>query len=47
MKIPYMTVIGEKEVENKQISVRKHGKGDIGAFTIEDFALLLSDELNN
>jgi threonyl-tRNA synthetase len=47
MKIPYMTVIGEKEVENKQISVRKHGKGDLGAFTIEDFALLLSDELNN
>jgi threonyl-tRNA synthetase len=47
MKIPYMTVIGEKEVENKQISVRKHGKGDLGAFTIEDFTVLLQDELNN
>lgn len=47
MKIPYMCVIGEKEVENKQISVRKHGKGDIGAFTIEDFAVLLQEELNN
>lgn len=47
MKIPYMTVIGEKEVENQQISVRKHGKGDIGTFTIEDFTVLLQEELNN
>lgn len=45
MKVPYMTVIGEKEVENQQISVRKHGKGDIGSFTIEDFAVLLLEEL--
>ena len=47
MKVPYMTVIGEKEVENQQISVRKHGKGDLGAFTIEDFAVILQEELNN
>ncbi|MFN8281827.1 MAG: threonine--tRNA ligase [Chitinophagales bacterium] len=47
MKVPYMTVIGEKEVENQQISVRKHGKGDLGAFSIEDFAVLLQEELNN
>ena len=47
MKIPYMCVIGEKEVESQQISIRKHGKGDIGAFTIEDFAVLLQNELNN
>ena len=46
MKVPYMTVIGEKEVENQQISVRKHGKGDLGAFTIEDFAVILQEELN-
>ena len=47
MKVPYMTIIGEKEVESAQISVRKHGTGDIGAFTIEDFAKLLNDELEN
>ena len=47
MKIPYMCVIGEKEVENKQISIRKHGKGDIGTFTIQDFNLLLQKELEN
>lgn len=44
MKIPYMCVIGEKEVESKQISVRKHGKGDVGTFSIEDFTLLLRNE---
>ena len=47
MKIPYMCVIGEKEVESQQISVRKHGKGDIGTFSIEDFALLLRNEINS
>jgi threonyl-tRNA synthetase len=44
MKIPYMAVIGEKEEQNAQISVRKHGKGDIGTFSIEDFAVLLQEE---
>jgi threonyl-tRNA synthetase len=47
MKIPYMCVIGEKEVESQQISIRKHGKGDIGTFSIEDFALLLRNEINS
>jgi threonyl-tRNA synthetase len=44
MKIPYMVIIGEKEAESGQISARKHGKGDLGAFNIEDFALLLQQE---
>jgi threonyl-tRNA synthetase len=47
MKIPYMLVIGEKEVENNQLSVRKHGKGDIGIFNIQDFSVLLQEELND
>jgi threonyl-tRNA synthetase len=44
MKIPYMLIIGEKEAANGQISVRQHGKGDLGAFTIEEFAVLLQNE---
>lgn len=36
-KIPYMVVLGDKEKENKQISVRQHGKGDIGKFGLKDF----------
>ena len=36
-KIPYMLVIGEKEVESGTVSVRKRGEGDIGAMSIADF----------
>ena len=36
-KIPYMLVIGEKEVENREISIRKRGAGDIGAQSLEYF----------
>ena len=36
-KIPYMLVIGEKEVESGTVSVRKRGEGDIGAVSIADF----------
>lgn len=37
-KVPYMLVVGEKEVENGTVSVRKHGEGDIGTMTIEEFS---------
>ena len=36
-KIPYMLIIGEKEVESGTVSVRKRGEGDIGAMSIADF----------
>ena len=36
-KIPYIVVIGDREVENKTISVRKSGKKDLGSFSIDDF----------
>lgn len=36
-KIPYMIVIGEKEKENNNISVRQHQKGDIGKFELNEF----------
>lgn len=36
-KIPYMLVIGDKEVENNEISVREHKKGDTGKFELKDF----------
>lgn len=46
MKIPYMVIIGEKEVEQKQVSVRKHGKGDVGQQPVETFIQLLMNEIN-
>ena len=47
MKIPYMIVIGEKEMNTSQVSIRRKGKGDIGKMKIEEFESLLIKELNN
>lgn len=36
-KIPYMLVVGDKEVESGTVSVRRRGEGDIGAMATDDF----------
>jgi len=36
-KIPYMLIVGEKEAAEGMVSVRKHGLGDLGSMSIEDF----------
>ncbi|TXD59690.1 threonine--tRNA ligase [Polaribacter sp. IC066] len=43
-KIPYMVIVGEKEEENGTVSVRKHGEGDLGTFTLEEFISLIKAE---
>ena len=37
-KIPFMLIVGEKEAENKEVSVRQRGQGDKGSMSIESFA---------
>ncbi|MBL1144262.1 MAG: threonine--tRNA ligase [Bacteroidetes bacterium] len=44
-KVPYMLVIGEKEIENDMVSVRKHGEGDIGTMKTSEFANFLNNEI--
>ena len=44
-KIPFMVIVGEKEEQDGTVSVRKHGEGDIGTFTIEEFVLLIQKEI--
>lgn len=44
-KIPYMLILGEKEVEENTVSVRKQGEGDLGSMPVEDFAKLVNDEI--
>ena len=39
-KIPYMLVMGDKELEDGTLSVRLRGKGDIGSMSVDDFAQL-------
>jgi threonyl-tRNA synthetase len=36
-KVPFMLIVGEKEQEEGKIAVRKHGEGDLGVFTPEEF----------
>jgi len=36
-KIPFMLIVGEKEAERGTVSVRKHGEGDLGEMTMEEF----------
>lgn len=44
-KIPYMLIVGEKEVESGTVSVRKHGEGDLGTMTVEQFQDKLIKEI--
>lgn len=44
-KTPYMLIIGEKEMAEGKLSVRKHGEGDLGEMTIEAFRELLIKEI--
>ena len=37
-KIPFMLIVGEKEVAERKVSVRKHGSGDQGAMGLDEFA---------
>ncbi len=45
-RIPYMLVVGEKEAENDEVSVRKQGEGDKGTMKIATFAAHLTEEVN-
>ena len=44
-RIPYLLIIGEKEVENETIAVRKQGEGDKGSMKIEEFVNFINSEI--
>ena len=44
-RIPYMLIVGEKEAENSEVSVRKQGEGDKGSMKIATFEALLNGEV--
>ena len=43
-QIPYMLIVGEKEMENRMVSVRKRDEGDLGGKSMEAFLELLGKE---
>lgn len=44
-KIPFMLIIGEKEAENGTVSVRRHGEGDLGEMTIQEFINFMKEQI--
>ena len=46
-KVPYMLIIGDKEIQSKSVGVRSRSDGDIGAMSVEDFINKLKREVEN
>lgn len=44
-RIPYLLIVGEKEAETEEVSVRKQGEGDKGSMKFTNFAALLNEEV--
>ncbi|MGI8584122.1 MAG: threonine--tRNA ligase [Chitinophagaceae bacterium] len=47
MKIPYMLVIGEREMNEEKISVRRQGKGDMGSKNLDEFIEIVKEEVKS
>ncbi|NQU33310.1 MAG: threonine--tRNA ligase, partial [Bacteroidetes bacterium] len=45
MKIPFMFIVGEKEESDETLSVRRHGEGDLGKFSVDDIAGIINSEV--
>jgi threonyl-tRNA synthetase len=45
-KIPYMLIVGEKEATSGELSVRRHGEGDLGTMTKEAFVESIEKEIS-
>lgn len=46
-KVPYMVLVGDKDIENHQISIRHRKEGDLGSMTTEEFVNIIVDERDN
>jgi threonyl-tRNA synthetase len=46
-KVPLMLVVGEKEMVDRKVAVRRQGKGDIGVQSVEEFIQLVNEEVKS
>ena len=46
-KIPYLLIVGENEMNNNTVSVRRQGQGDMGTMSVEDFISKINEEVNS
>ena len=44
-RIPYMVIVGEKEIESGTLSVRKQGEGEVGKMSIKDFSKFINQRV--
>ncbi|MCB9189395.1 MAG: threonine--tRNA ligase [Flavobacteriales bacterium] len=44
-KIPYMLIVGESEANEKKVAVRRQGEGDLGVFSVAEFAEIVNKEI--
>lgn len=44
-KVPYMIILGEKEIAENTLAVRKQGVGDLGKFSVEEFVEIINNEI--
>ena len=45
MKVPYMLVVGEKEMNEQKVAVRRQGKGDLGVKSVDEFLTEIVSEI--
>ena len=45
-KVPYMLVVGDKDIENNTVSVRSRKEGDKGAMAIDEFIKAVKEEID-
>ena len=46
-KVPYMLIVGEKEMNENAVSVRRHGQGDLGSMSVEDFIAMIEKQVKD
>jgi threonyl-tRNA synthetase len=46
-KVPYMAIIGDKEMQSQQVAVRGRGELDLGAISVDEFSKRLEEEIKN
>ena len=46
-KIPYLLIVGDKEISAKTVSIREKSKGDVGTMAIDKFIEKIREEIKN
>jgi threonyl-tRNA synthetase len=46
-KVPYLLIVGDREVQNDAVSVRTHERGDEGAVAVEEFGRRITGEIES